>query len=432
MRVSCRPVNRGAANTRRLARGARCAATQPATEAAEPQQQAGYRWSRSENERVEERIHQPVRSQNAPEEEAEGGDGRETGGIAPPPPPAWFSLLGAAAPPAAPPAAPAKKGFGGGPAAKKGFGAAPKPAAAAAAPDRSADAALLALSERRFTALLEWERVGRVARRSFVLSARWAGPAQDAPSSLSDWLPIAELLLVDGAQLAGAETYSVPAAPALAAALPSSQLAPLLLAALRRAAGGASKRLLPSALAFAFESSSSFDAALAAARAGGGSRDEVTAAQTLLGVSAAEAGDRAVVRGAYRRAAAASHPDRLPEGSAEQAEAAITFAKVQAAYELLTTKAATGSGAAAVARAARGYEAWDASKRDFEHIPSPADWADGVAAQAAARAAGADAGGFGVAAQALPQELVSFFALRNTVLSKQAAAAEGKAAAAAA
>lgn len=430
MRVSCRPVNRGAATTRRLARGARCAAAQPATEAAEPQQQAGYRWSRSENERVEERIHQPVRSQNAPEEEAEA----DSGGIAPPPPPAWFSLLGAAAAPAAPPAAPAKKGFGGGAAAaKKGFGAAPKPAAAAAAaPDRSADAALLALSERRFTALLEWERVGRVARRSFVLSARWAGPAQDAPSSLSDWLPIAELLLVDGAQLSGAETYSISAAPALAAALPSSQLAPLLLAALRRAAGGASKRLIPSALAFAFESSSSFDAALAAARSGGGSRDEVTAAQTLLGVSAAEAGDRAAVRGAYRRAAAASHPDRLPEGSAEQAEAASTFAKVQAAYELLTTKAATGSGAAAVARAARGYEAWDASKRDFEHIPSPADWADGAAAQAAARAAGAAAGGFGVAAQALPQELVSFFALRNTVLSKQAAAAEGKAAAAAA
>jgi len=404
---------------------------------------AGYRWSRSAAGDASERINVSARAAAAVATEAadvqrEERDYDVSSGAynpPPPPPPSWFTMLGvpvrAAAPaPAAAPAAPAKKkGFGGGAAAKPPPAAKGKPAAAAA-PDRAQDSALLSQAEKRFAQLGEWHRQHRVSQRSFVLSVRLNPAAPEvealraATPSLSDWLPLADACLVDGSELfgGGGGRAGVGAVPALSSALPDASLLPLLSAAVRRAAVGA-RKLAPHQLQFACESASSFDAALAAARKGGLSGGELAAALATLGISEGEDGGRAAVRSAYRRAAASNHPDKHVEGSEEHGAAKARFNDIQAAYELLTQKEATGAGAADTlgSAAPKGYAAWDSGRRDFEELTQPADWEDAAAHRASQLAAGSGMG-FGVACSPLPADIVSFFSLRNTMLAKQQSA----------
>ena len=159
------------------------------------------------------------------------------------------------------------------------------------------------------------------------------------------------------------------------------------------------------------------------AKKGGLSGGELAAALATLGIAGGEDGGRAAVRSAYRRAAASNHPDKHVEGSEEHGAAKARFNDIQAAYELLTQKEATGAGAADSlgSAAPKGYAAWDSGRRDFEELSHPTDWEDAAAHRAQQLAAGGGMG-FGVACSPLPAELVSFFALRNTMLAKQQSA----------
>jgi curved DNA-binding protein CbpA len=400
----------------------------------------GYRWSRSSPGDSATRVNVTARAAaaaatEAPDvEEEEEEEGTDFDGWKPPPlpppPPPLRELLGAPRPvQAAPAPAPVKaKGFGGTAKAK------PVVVVSESGGDHKADKALLVAAERQFFELLDWYNA-HVAGGQYlaIVSARCKPPAPGAACpepALCDWLPLCCAMFVDGAVLKGGdmEVSLVDGIPALLVG--STQLRSVAMAALRFAVPTtAVKKLTWSDLDWAYESLPSADAAYITARkAGATAVDDVTNAVRVLGIPPSDAGNRAAVRSAYRRAAAQSHPDQST-GDAER------FGAVQAAYELLTQRAATAVDTSMreglTSGTATGYAAWDSSRRSFEGpLRMPASPEDAAASMARF-------GGLGCAAMVLGndgvdagQEQTKFFARRNTFAYKQAAAATEAAAAA--
>jgi hypothetical protein len=385
-----------------------------------PAAAAGYRWSRTE---VGQEAVNVFSSPRAVAQEAAAPPRRDAGwpldeDTAPlPPPPPFFDMRSAsasatsplAAVAVAPPAA--KKGFGS--AARAGRVSAPAPAAA---PSRADDSAALAAAERCWAAVAAWHARLPSAPRRYVVSARqlYVTGGPPAEPALTDWLPLVELLLVDGAQCAGRDPIA-PGLPSVAARF-DGDVAAVAHAALRaRLATPGSRKLPPSALEWAVESLASYDAASSAARgtapplytAGDGKEMTAITAAATLGVPLDA--PRAAVRAAYRKLAAAYHPDVAPSGQseAEASSADARFAAVRAAYELLTQREATGARSAGIAsRAATGYAAWAAGRRDWETLE------DAVAAAGVVPACR-------IAARPLAEEATLFFANRNRALSAQ-------------
>ena len=399
---------------------------------------SGYRWSRSSPGDSATRVNVTPRAAAAAPSEAPDVDEAEAEGTdfdgwkpppLPPPPPPHITLLGAPTPiQAAPAPAPVKaKGFG-------GAAAKAKPVVVSEGGDHKTDKALLVTAERQFFELLDWYNA-HVAGGQYlaVVSARCKPPAPGAACpepALCDWLPLCTAMFVDGAVLKGGdmEVSLVDGIPALLVG--STQLRSVAMAALRFAVPTtAVKKLTWSDLDWAYESLPSADAAYITARkAGATAVDDVTNAVRVLGIPPSDAGNRAAVRSAYRRAAAQSHPDQST-GDAER------FGAVQAAYELLTQRAATAVDSSLreglTSGTATGYAAWDSSRRSFEGpLRMPASPEEAAASMA-------KFGGLGCAAMVLGndgvdagQEQTKFFARRNTFAYKQAAAATEAAAAA--
>ena len=407
---------------------------------------SGYRWSRSSPGDAATRVNITPRAAaaspaEAPDVKSEETEAEEGGGMdfdgwkpppLPPPPPPLPTLLGAPTPiQAAPAPAPVKaKGFG-------GAAAKAKPVAVLEGGDHKSDKALLVAAERQFYELLDWYNAHVTGGQYLaIVSARCKPPAPGAACpepALCDWLPLCCAMFVDGAVLRGGdmEVSLVDGIPALLVG--TSQLRNVAMAALRFAVPTtAVKKLTWADLDWAYETLPSADAAYITARkAGATAVDDVTNAVRVLGIPPGDATNRAAVRSAYRKAAAQSHPDQST-GDAER------FSAVQAAYELLTQRAATAVDTSMreglTSGTATGYAAWDSSRRSFEgplRLPASPD---------EAAASMAKFGGLGCAAMVLGndgveagQEQTKFFARRNTFAFKQAAAAaEGAAQAAAA
>jgi len=170
------------------------------------------------------------------------------------------------------------------------------------------------------------------------------------------------------------------------------------------------RRLLPSALEWAAEGLSSFEAAYAAARGGGGGAAAITPAAAAALLEVPLSASRADVRAAYRRLAATMHPDVAAAGLGEEAAAAaaLKFASVREAYDLLTQREATGARADSLTRAAVGYAAWAAGKRDWEAL-QPGEQAQGGGVPVACR----------LAARALEEQATLFFATRNRAMAQR-------------
>jgi len=396
----------------------------------------GYRWSRSQPGDAAERVNITARAASAKTTEAPDVEEDDTSDLAPgsksasdfeewvpppPPPPAFFTMMGVptVAQPAA--AAPAKaKGFGGTAKAK----AAPADSSVCGG-DHKSDKTLLVSAERQFFQLLDWHNAHLPGGQfTAVISARCKPDASGrvAEPALGDWLPLCTAIFVHGQQLRGNTSASLTfneGIPALLVGYP--QLRNVAMAALRVAVPTTAVRKLTWLdLEWAFESIASADVAFTAARKAGTSAvDDVAQAARLLNLQSSDISDRAVVRAAYRRAAAASHPD-------QSSGDATRFAAVQAAYELLTQRAATSVDSSLrdgfTSGAATGYAAWDLSRRTFDgplRLPASVEEATAVVKPH---------GGLGCVAMVLGdgvefgQEQTKFFARRNTFAIKQAAA----------
>ena len=291
-----------------------------------------------------------------------------------------------------------------------GFGASAKP-------PKAVDAlSLLRTSEELYDSLEEkYELSDEAVRcRSFIVAARADG-ARLASSSvtslgaLSDWVPIASLLLVT--------RDDTPAERVRADALAS--LCRELGECVRSSEAKPPPGVPLAALEYAVEPVDSFlehvhDAVLGAQDGEKGGDIARRGALRALGVSDADAdADPRAVRRAYRALAARLHPDAQPADASDAARAAAKaeFARVSAAYQALGGSAA---GAGAGAEPGRSwYEGLGGRERGDAFSGALA--LEGMAVERDAMRAPLASGGWRAAVSRLDSDVIHAVASRNTM-----------------
>lgn len=187
--------------------------------------------------------------------------------------------------------------------------------------------------------------MGKDQCREYVLSIKHSPPeGVEQKAMLSDWLPIAEVVIVDKVQyeaqlffkknemdipeteLTQQQAAQFDGVPAMRAVLPS--MGAEILAMAVTMAGPVLKDVNTEELEYGIEDWGSFEHAVEALRAMSNQKGLYAAAAKTLGVDAEDA--PADIKRVYRRLIAEAHPDRNPDAGVER------FNAIKDAYELLS------------------------------------------------------------------------------------------------
>ncbi|KAK3237543.1 hypothetical protein CYMTET_52393 [Cymbomonas tetramitiformis] len=264
----------------------------------------GYRWSKSEDDSSVERLFDPPVDTEAESAPSDGKKPRGSGGKA--------KMSGFGGKP---------KGMGGGKAG--GFGGkgakGPKKAKKGAAGGaRLSDSDIISRCEKEFEKRALYQMEQDFAMIEYIVSVR-AQQSRGSAGGLCDWLPVAELLLgvqQDNESVGGWD------APATAHKAILNRRADIAAFARRLSKGSGP-------LEFAFETRDSFSQVVKAIK-GTDNVDEGNAYE-IMGLD--RDATQQQIRAAYRKKAAALHPDANPNGDKEEVD--LKFMELKAAYELL-------------------------------------------------------------------------------------------------